>query len=290
MKGAELFTDFKDATQYTFIISGSNTSSSYATSTNTRIFYTDGTSVAVTFGTPVVSAAGKTILKYGGSTIAGISQFIPDECGVFEGVLTADDFEAYTEQSATLDYTLRSVGDYADELTVKADGTGTITRRVAYKTLDGSESWGTIGGTTYLYQYNATNASLTTPAYAVAPSGLMADWLTVCSRSALDTTPGLSVINSVPEVGTQGISEITSLATFKAYLAEHPLTIAYHCTTYTEELTAAEVQAVLALNTLKPTTVITNDAGAEMSVTYIADTKTYIDNKITEVCTALLNS
>lgn len=44
------------------------------------------------------------------------------------------------------------------------------------------------------------------------------------------------------------------------------------------------------LHTYKPTTTITNDVGAEMSVTYVADTKAYIDNKFTELQNAILAS
>lgn len=43
------------------------------------------------------------------------------------------------------------------------------------------------------------------------------------------------------------------------------------------------------LHTYKPITNITNDAGAEMSVEYVADTKTYIDNKFTELQNAILS-
>ena len=40
------------------------------------------------------------------------------------------------------------------------------------------------------------------------------------------------------------------------------------------------------LHTNYPTTVITNDAGADMEVSYVADTKLYIDNKLKELVTA----
>ena len=45
------------------------------------------------------------------------------------------------------------------------------------------------------------------------------------------------------------------------------------------ELSAEEKAAFAALYTYKPTTTIINDAGAYMAAEYVADTKTYIDNK-----------
>lgn len=55
-------------------------------------------------------------------------------------------------------------------------------------------------------------------------------------------------------------------------------------------LTAEEIAAFRALHTNKPTTTITNDEGAHMAVSYNADTKTYIDNKISELAAAIVNT
>lgn len=48
-------------------------------------------------------------------------------------------------------------------------------------------------------------------------------------------------------------------------------------------LSDAEINAFKALHTNKPNTTILNDAGAHMAVAYVADTKTYIDNKIAQL-------
>ena len=48
-------------------------------------------------------------------------------------------------------------------------------------------------------------------------------------------------------------------------------------------LSEAEISAFKALLSNKPTTTLLNDSGAFMAVSYVADTKTYIDNKITEM-------
>ena len=56
------------------------------------------------------------------------------------------------------------------------------------------------------------------------------------------------------------------------------------------DLTPEEIAAYKALRTYSPTTVITNDAGAGMEVTYVADTKAYIDKKFKELNQAIVNT
>lgn len=82
--------------------------------------------------------------------------------------------------------------------------------------------------------------------------------------------------------------EDKGLANWKAYLAAHPMTVMTYLTTPIETpLTAAEAAQLAALHTYKPTSTVTNDAGAGMSVEYVADTKAYIDNQIAALQTAI---
>lgn len=81
------------------------------------------------------------------------------------------------------------------------------------------------------------------------------------------------------------------LSNFKAYLAEHPLVVMTYLDTSVETpLTADQIAAYKTLTTHKTTTLISNDAGAGMEVTYVADQKTYIDNKFAELSQALIAS
>lgn len=78
--------------------------------------------------------------------------------------------------------------------------------------------------------------------------------------------------------------KVTNLEEFKAWLIENPLKIAYE-TTNPEfvPLPQSEQNAIRALKTYYPTTVITVDGGEldpDIKVTYTADTKNYIDNKV----------
>ena len=54
-------------------------------------------------------------------------------------------------------------------------------------------------------------------------------------------------------------------------------------------LSESEQEAVNALHTYYPTTVLSNDAGCEMTIKYIADTKAYIDSKIAAIQAAVVN-
>ena len=65
---------------------------------------------------------------------------------------------------------------------------------------------------------------------------------------------------------------------FKALIASNPLVVMTYLDTPIEtELTQEQLQAYKSLTTLKPTCIISNDAGALMEVKYVEDTKAYID-------------
>lgn len=53
-------------------------------------------------------------------------------------------------------------------------------------------------------------------------------------------------------------------------------------------LSAEELEDFSTLHTNKPNTTICNNVGAEMALTYVADTKAYIDNKFNELATAIV--
>ena len=70
--------------------------------------------------------------------------------------------------------------------------------------------------------------------------------------------------------------------------------VSIHRVGFNEPVVIPLPTAVLAeyakLHTYKPTTIITNDYGAEMAVEYMADTKTYIDNKFVELASIIANN
>lgn len=84
-------------------------------------------------------------------------------------------------------------------------------------------------------------------------------------------------------LNTQAIYGST-VSTIKEYLKTHPLHLVYKTeTTEFIPLPQSEQNAIRALKTYYPTTVITVDGGEvdpDIKVTYTADTKNYIDNKV----------
>lgn len=78
---------------------------------------------------------------------------------------------------------------------------------------------------------------------------------------------------------------------FMKFIEEHPLVIV---TNYKEPkfepLPEADQQALKALKSNYPTTVVTNNDNAFMQLDYVADTKNYIDNRLSEIKTALIAS
>ena len=82
-----------------------------------------------------------------------------------------------------------------------------------------------------------------------------------------------------------------SLENFNKWLTDNDVVVWYPLETPVErDLTPEEIAAYKALRTYGPTTVVSNDAGAGMEVTYVADTKTYIDNKIAALNKAVLDA
>ena len=91
---------FKENTRYTFIITYSKSSS---VSPNIKIAYTDGTSenipslssASAKETVVAVSAVGKTVRSVFKSNMSGTTYLYYNESGIFEGVLTAADFEEW---------------------------------------------------------------------------------------------------------------------------------------------------------------------------------------------------
>lgn len=76
---------------------------------------------------------------------------------------------------------------------------------------------------------------------------------------------------------------------FKTWLSSNPVEVFFAIEKPIEhDLTPDEIAAYKALHTNNPTTVISNDESADMELTYTVDTKTYVDKKIAEISTAIM--
>ena len=114
---------FKENTRYTFIMTYNKLNTSVTS--NMRIYYTDGTYDAIPSITSgqtketvvLVSDANKTVYSLVKSNSSNSTVLYYDESGVFEGVLTADDFEPYKGQTYTTDLDVTRYGGTLDVTT-----------------------------------------------------------------------------------------------------------------------------------------------------------------------------
>lgn len=84
--------------------------------------------------------------------------------------------------------------------------------------------------------------------------------------------------------------EDKGLANWKAFLAQNPMEIVTYITTPIEtDLPPEVIEQYSHIHTYYPTTVISNDENAGMEVSYVADTKNYINQKIDTINAVLVN-
>ena len=128
--GKVLFSNFKQDTRYTFIITckknAGNTSSNlllkYDSGSNTTIYLTEP--IANKQKVIVTSGADRTLVSINGTNASKGLVIYPDECGIFEGVLTESDFVPY--QGNTLDI------DWTDEVGEVFGGTLDVTNGIIH--------------------------------------------------------------------------------------------------------------------------------------------------------------
>lgn len=291
--GKTIFDTFKENTQYTFIFKCSVTQ---AGPISLVVRYEDGSTVGkmqpktgeVTTCV-LVTPAGKTIKSFYGSWYSDSTLYY-NECGIFEGVLTADDFEPYKpEQTITIPTTdgLPGVptingGWVCDEIDFER---GVYIQRVEKIAMP--QSWAYTTSYNYPIFYAALSSGVYTDAglsdifardlkYNVASTyGTYAEDNTFALRS-----DGQQIFARVDAYKTE--------AEFKEAVKNGSLWVGL-ITPIETPLTEEELNTYRTLHTNKPNTIVSNDEEAEMQVDYAADTKTYIDNKFAELATALLN-
>lgn len=311
-----VFNGFKPNTRYTVILYGRNTSDSNK-SPNLGINYTDGSYQAVTFATAgedsylvYTTASGKSVRSIYGRNSAASAILYYNKCGVFEGVLTEADFVPYEGQTLSVStpnglpgVPVSSGGNYTDSnsqqwVCDEIDfAKGVYVQRIKQYVLNGSEKW---------YGYDSASRAFITK---VAPlntglyNAVMCDKLPKATITSSNTEVGISASNSsardafcitvrIPEE----YATITTVANFEEWITQNPLTVYTALTTPIETpLSAEELASFAALHTYKPNTTVclTTTPSMErfwMDVAYVADTKTYIDNKFAQISAAILNA
>lgn len=100
---------------------------------------------------------------------------------------------------------------------------------------------------------------------------------------------GIKTIEEVPDKLRDAVEKILKDQVI-TYVKKHKYVIGKIKEPIVTELSSEEVQKILALHTNKPNTTIWNDQNADMQITYVADTKSYIDNKFKELSDAIVAS
>ena len=106
---------------------------------------------------------------------------------------------------------------------------------------------------------------------------------------ANETNEGVHISESVIFIRLK-TTRASTVEELKQFLANNPTDVLYQIATPIErDLTPEELAAYSSLHTNYPTTVITNDAGAHMEASYVADTGTYIRNMEERLNAKLVN-
>ena len=237
----------KQNTQYTLIIKWKTTA------TNGRpgfgFYYTDGTSEGLkdanvsanTVSTSVfVTNSNKTLSYIGRAGYSGTKTFYVDYCGLFEGVLTAEQFEAYAGTTETITFPDPPGTVYGGTLVNNGDGTGTLVVDTAYMLFDGSEdeAWSIYSATNnYAYYvvggHNVKERQIISNLYKQGAAASETDVINI-----LDQRTGARIY-----IHPSWMDNSTTAAQIKVYLAENNLQVCYELAepeTYTLSMTAIE--------------------------------------------------
>lgn len=209
-----------------------------------------------------------------------------DDIAVYEGEYSNAEIEEYKPiQSATLNYTLNGIDEVKDELIVRADGTGTLIQRFAKESVKFNKLIESqdCAGRYVIFNYLKNH-------YKSVPKCLCnianrADWGEPAYKKWVFSLAEHTVYISPPKGSGYTVD------TLKEYLANADVMVMGEIKEpIVTELSSDEAQKILALHTNKPNTTIWNDQDAEMQITYVADTKKYIDDKFEELSEAITTS
>ena len=193
-------------------------------------------------------------------------------------------------QSINIQCTLRGIGNVCDTLTVNSDGTGYITQRLFVERITSQKK-----STSYEWNYSKATHRFFRNDYSYSFAVKDNKPLILCSHLDVgENEKNTAFDNSIGWINVSGVGiaiRMTEfdgdITKFKKWLDDNEVyVVAPQSKTITVNLSKDEVDKILSLHTYYPSTKISADTDFE--VTYIADTKNYIDNKILEVATALV--
>ena len=193
-------------------------------------------------------------------------------------------------QSNNIQCTLRGIGNVCDTLTVNSNGTGYITQRLFVERITSQRK-----STSLEWNYSKATHRFFRNDYSYSFDVKDNKPLILCSHLDVgENEKNTAFDNSIGWINVSGVGiaiRMTELdgdiAKFKKWLDDNKVyVVAPRSKPITVNLSKDEVDKILSLHTYYPSTKISADTDFE--VTYIANTKNYIDNKILEVATALI--
>ena len=193
-------------------------------------------------------------------------------------------------QSNNIQCTLRGIGNVCDTLTVNSDGTGYITQRLFVERITSQRK-----STSLEWNYSKTTHRFFRNDYSYSFDVKDNKPLILCSHLDVgENEKNTDFDNSIGWINVGGVGiaiRITEfdgdIAKFKKWLDDNEVyVVAPRSKPITVNLSKDEVDKILSLHTYYPSTKISADTDFE--VTYIADTKNYIDSKFNELATAIV--
>ena len=179
-----------------------------------------------------------------------------------------------------------------DEVVKYADGSGALIQRVGKTVFNGSESWVSVNNSSYsneIYRYNLSEIfnliglDTNTIAYPYA----MCDFFQIYSLDFEARTKVSIAIDAISKY-VRIFSKHKTLEELKTWLSSNNTTLIYAMAEpITTPLTA---QQLADIETFYPVTNISNDFDCEMKVKYKVDAKNYIDSKLSQIATAMINN
>ena len=193
-------------------------------------------------------------------------------------------------QSINIQCTLRGIGNVCDTLTVKSDGTGYITQRLFAERITSQRK-----STSLEWNYSKATHRFFRNDYSYSFDVKDNKPLILCSHLYVgENEKNTAFDNSIGWINVSGVGiaiRMTEfdgdIAKFKKWLDDNEVyVVAPRSKPITVNLSKDEVDKILSLQTYYPSTKISADTDFE--VTYIADTKNYIDSKFNELATAIV--
>ena len=193
-------------------------------------------------------------------------------------------------QSNNIQCTLRGIGNVCDTLTVNSDGTGYITQRLFVERITSQRK-----STSIEWNYSKATHRFFRNDYSYSFDVKDNKPLILCSHLDVgENEKNTAFDNSIGWINVSGVGiaiRMTELdgdiAKFKKWLDDNEVyVVAPRSKPITVNLSKDEVDKILSLHTYYPSTKISADTDFE--VTYIADTKNYIDSKFNELATAIV--